>query len=98
MPADIEATGTRISEQETREIELYDEQENARKNLLNAKGGLFRGGTCGEAVSAAADVVPVIIASPPNGDVTPRLRSRNLFTAQNTQKPPRSPREGFFNA
>ena len=37
MLADIEATGTRISELETREIELYDEQENARKNLLDAE-------------------------------------------------------------
>ena len=37
MLADIEATGSRISELETREIELYDEQENAKKNLLNAE-------------------------------------------------------------
>ncbi len=37
MLADIEATRTRISELETREIELYDEQENARKALLNAE-------------------------------------------------------------
>ena len=37
MLADIEATRTRISELETREIELYDEQENAGKALTGAE-------------------------------------------------------------
>ena len=36
MLADIEATRTRISELETREIELYDEQENAGKAEASA--------------------------------------------------------------
>ncbi len=37
MLADIEATRNRISELETREIELYDEQENAGKALTGAE-------------------------------------------------------------
>ena len=37
MLADIDATRERISGLETREIELYDEQETAKKSMLNAE-------------------------------------------------------------